>query len=74
MTSLFYLTLSNAKLHCTNGRVQAALMTGSLVLVDQTTACHAVDNRNGSLVSFFCGALVTFINGLDDLLDVRTHH
>ena len=48
--------------------VKTALVTCCFVLFDDAFICHAIDDRNGSAVSFLCWAVLASINGREDLL------
>jgi len=49
--------------------IQAALVAGSLVLVDDALVDHAVDDWHGILVGCRGSIFVAGITGLDDILD-----
>src|SRR5690606_10322949 len=49
--------------------VQAGLVAGGLVLVDQATRAEAVEDRLGDLVGFLGGDHVVLVKRLQDLLD-----
>ena len=51
--------------------VQATLVARRLVLVHDTLVDHGVDDRDGSLVGCNCTFLVAFLNGTQDILDMR---
>ena len=53
---------------------QAALVTRSLVLVDQSTAGVAIHHGFGGLVGSFGSSLVFRSNCVDDFLDRRAQH
>jgi len=54
-------------------RIQAALVAGSLVLVDDALVDHAVDDWHGILVGCRGSIFVAGITGLDDILDFGAH-
>src|SRR5437868_10686270 len=54
--------------------IQAALVTSSLILVDQAFVSDAVDNSNSSDVSSSSGSLITCFNGCNHFLQVGTPH
>ena len=55
-------------------RAQAALMTGSLVLVDQATRRITVQHRQSADVSGFSGGGILGVQGLDDFLHQGAQH
>ncbi len=53
--------------------VQTALVSGCLVLVNDTFIDHRIDDWYGGAVGLRRGFLVTFLDGLDHVLDVGPH-
>src|SRR5690606_9255878 len=53
---------------------QAALVTGSLVLVDQATRAHAIEDRLGGVEGILGGSGVVGVECLEDLLDGGAQH
>jgi hypothetical protein len=60
--------------HIDDVMIQATFMTRSLVSVDKTFVCHAINRGNGVLESSFRCRLVAFFYGVVNILDVSTHH
>ena len=56
--------------HIAHMRVKPALVTGRLVLVQQSFSGHAVDDGHGFFVGFARQLLVTCGHGLDNILDM----
>lgn len=54
--------------------IQAALMTRSLVSVDQALVGHTIDSRHSMLVGGFCFSLIAFINCVIYIFYAGTHH
>src|SRR4249919_70295 len=54
--------------------VDAALVTGSLVLVDQAACGETIEDRHGSLVGGFGSSDVVGLNGLENALNGGTQH
>lgn len=52
--------------------VQAAFMTGRLVVMDQSLACGAIDDRYGSSIGLSGGVTVTGLDGRNDLFNTST--
>ena len=69
-----FLFEEQSHLHRANMLVQAGLMTGCLILVNNALARHLVDDGNRCLVGCLCGALVAAGNCVNHFLDVGTHH
>ena len=53
--------------------VQAALVSGGLVFVDQALVGRAVDGGDADIVSGLCLFLVTGSDRLDNILDAGSH-
>src|SRR5690606_4657209 len=63
-----------ASAHRANVAVQAALVPGGLVLVDDALVGHAINDRHGGLVGGFGVGLVAGLDGLRDFLHLGAHH
>jgi len=58
---------------CLDSLVEAALVAGSLVLIDDALVDHAVDDWHSFLVSCHSSVFVAGITGLDDILNLGAH-
>lgn len=57
-----------------DGRIQPALVAGSLILVNDTSVRHAVDNGHSGLVCFDSGGMIAFSYCGINLLDLGANH
>ena len=65
----FFINGDTGLLHGLDGRTQAALVTRSLVLVNNILVGNTVDDADVFVKDALSSSLVTAFHGLDDLLD-----